>query len=144
MAIKICVVGSGYVGLVTGACLADFGTQVVCVDKDIAKIDLDDTIDIAEANHPGKSGDHIYRDALKRLRIMEYLYDKALNKKRIYPKNFTDLTEPESTTISMRETGDSTGIFSSFGRNAARQTSNTARNATLAATRGNVHKPCHF
>ena len=39
MAIKICVVGSGYVGLVTGACLADSGTQVVCVDKDVAKID---------------------------------------------------------------------------------------------------------
>ena len=35
---KICVVGSGYVGLVTGACLADFGTPVVCVDKDQDKI----------------------------------------------------------------------------------------------------------
>ena len=36
---KICVVGSGYVGLVTGACLADFGMQVTCVDKDEAKIE---------------------------------------------------------------------------------------------------------
>jgi UDPglucose 6-dehydrogenase len=36
---KICVVGSGYVGLVTGACLADFGMQVVGVDKDTAKIE---------------------------------------------------------------------------------------------------------
>ncbi len=36
---KICVVGSGYVGLVTGACLADFGTHVVCVDKDASKIE---------------------------------------------------------------------------------------------------------
>src|SRR5215207_7079321 len=35
---KICVVGSGYVGLVTGACLADFGMQVVGVDKDHAKV----------------------------------------------------------------------------------------------------------
>ena len=35
---KICVVGSGYVGLVTGACLADFGMQVTGVDKDEAKI----------------------------------------------------------------------------------------------------------
>jgi UDPglucose 6-dehydrogenase len=36
---NICVVGSGYVGLVTGACLADFGMHVVGVDKDIAKIE---------------------------------------------------------------------------------------------------------
>lgn len=30
---KICVIGTGYVGLVTGACLADFGNEVICVDK---------------------------------------------------------------------------------------------------------------
>jgi UDPglucose 6-dehydrogenase len=35
---KICVVGSGYVGLVTGACLADLGMTVTGVDKDAAKI----------------------------------------------------------------------------------------------------------
>jgi UDPglucose 6-dehydrogenase len=35
---NICVVGSGYVGLVTGACLADFGMHVVGVDKDHGKI----------------------------------------------------------------------------------------------------------
>jgi UDPglucose 6-dehydrogenase len=35
---NICVVGSGYVGLVTGACLADFGVNVVGVDKDVAKV----------------------------------------------------------------------------------------------------------
>lgn len=35
----ICVVGTGYVGLVTGACLADFGMDVTCVDKDTDKID---------------------------------------------------------------------------------------------------------
>ncbi len=36
---NICVVGTGYVGLVAGTCLADFGTNVTCVDKDPAKID---------------------------------------------------------------------------------------------------------
>ncbi|WP_133365845.1 UDP-glucose dehydrogenase family protein [Qipengyuania sediminis] len=36
---KIAMVGSGYVGLVSGACFADFGHQVVCIDKDQAKID---------------------------------------------------------------------------------------------------------
>ena len=34
----ICVVGTGYVGLVTGACLADFGINVTCVDNDEGKI----------------------------------------------------------------------------------------------------------
>ena len=31
---NVCIVGSGYVGLVTGACFAEFGVQVVCADKD--------------------------------------------------------------------------------------------------------------
>jgi UDPglucose 6-dehydrogenase len=35
---KICVVGSGYVGLVTGSCLADFGMHVTGVDVDEAKV----------------------------------------------------------------------------------------------------------
>jgi UDPglucose 6-dehydrogenase len=37
---NICMVGTGYVGLVTGACLADFGMDVTCVDKDETKIAL--------------------------------------------------------------------------------------------------------
>ncbi len=36
---RITMIGSGYVGLVSGACLSDFGHDVVCVDKDAAKID---------------------------------------------------------------------------------------------------------
>ena len=35
---RITMIGSGYVGLVSGACLADFGHEVVCVDKDENKI----------------------------------------------------------------------------------------------------------
>jgi len=35
---RITVVGTGYVGLVTGACLADFGNRVICVDSDDRKI----------------------------------------------------------------------------------------------------------
>jgi UDPglucose 6-dehydrogenase len=35
----IAMIGAGYVGLVSGACFADFGYQVVCVDADAAKID---------------------------------------------------------------------------------------------------------
>jgi UDPglucose 6-dehydrogenase len=35
---RIVMVGSGYVGLVSGACFADFGHDVICVDKDAGKI----------------------------------------------------------------------------------------------------------
>ena len=37
---KICMIGTGYVGLVSGACFADLGNTVWCVDKDIEKIDI--------------------------------------------------------------------------------------------------------
>ena len=37
---KVSIYGSGYVGLVTGACLAEVGNEVVCMDIDQAKIDL--------------------------------------------------------------------------------------------------------
>jgi UDPglucose 6-dehydrogenase len=36
--VKLCVVGVGYVGLVTGACFAEAGNQVTCVDSDVNKI----------------------------------------------------------------------------------------------------------
>src|SRR6185436_2265712 len=38
MSEPIAVLGTGYVGLVTGTCLADLGNKVVCVDKDQRKI----------------------------------------------------------------------------------------------------------
>ena len=36
---KVTIVGTGYVGLVTGTCLSDFGLEVICVDKDNKKIE---------------------------------------------------------------------------------------------------------
>lgn len=36
----IAVIGTGYVGIVSGACLADFGMKVICVDKDKEKIEM--------------------------------------------------------------------------------------------------------
>ena len=36
---RITMIGSGYVGLVSGVCFADFGHDVICVDKDVNKID---------------------------------------------------------------------------------------------------------
>ena len=36
---KLAVIGTGYVGLVSGACFSEFGFDVICIDKDAAKID---------------------------------------------------------------------------------------------------------
>ena len=37
---KLTIIGTGYVGLVTGTCFAEVGHQVVCVDNDAAKVKL--------------------------------------------------------------------------------------------------------
>ena len=34
---RVAMIGTGYVGLVSGACFADFGHHVTCVDKDAAR-----------------------------------------------------------------------------------------------------------
>src|SRR5690606_32699203 len=36
---RVAMIGTGYVGLVSGACFADFGHTVTCVDKDASKIE---------------------------------------------------------------------------------------------------------
>ena len=53
---RITMIGTGYVGLVSGACFADFGHVVTCVDKDVSKIDRLNAGDIP-----------IYEPGLKRL-----------------------------------------------------------------------------
>ena len=37
---KIAIIGSGYVGLVTGTCFSDLGNEVICADNDSSKVDL--------------------------------------------------------------------------------------------------------
>jgi nucleotide sugar dehydrogenase len=36
---KICVIGTGYVGLVTGTCFADLGNDVICLDVDLSRVE---------------------------------------------------------------------------------------------------------
>jgi UDPglucose 6-dehydrogenase len=35
---KLCMIGTGYVGLVSGVCFSDLGNDVICVDRDLKKI----------------------------------------------------------------------------------------------------------
>ena len=35
---KLCMIGTGYVGLVSGVCFSDLGNDVICVDRDSIKI----------------------------------------------------------------------------------------------------------
>lgn len=61
---KLCVIGTGYVGLVTGTCFAEMGNDVICVDNDKSKIDmlLEGQIPIYE---PGLE-DMVRRNALEK------------------------------------------------------------------------------
>tara|TARA_B110001452_G_scaffold83210_1_gene68070 strand:+ start:562 stop:1860 length:1299 start_codon:yes stop_codon:yes gene_type:complete len=36
---KLCMIGTGYVGLVSGVCFSDLGNEVICVDKDLKKVE---------------------------------------------------------------------------------------------------------
>ena len=36
---KLCMIGTGYVGLVSGACFSDLGNDVICVDRDKKKVE---------------------------------------------------------------------------------------------------------
>jgi len=61
--VNICVIGSGYVGLVAAVCFAEMGHQVTCVDNDKAKVDLlrSGGVPIYEDHLPELLGKHLGR-----------------------------------------------------------------------------------
>src|SRR5258708_11968622 len=61
--VSICVIGSGYVGLVAAVCFAEMGHQVTCVDNDEAKVKLlrEGGVPIFEEHLPELLGKHLGR-----------------------------------------------------------------------------------
>ena len=52
---KLCMIGTGYVGLVSGVCFSDLGNDVICVDRDIKKIDnLNNGADLSQIYNVAK------------------------------------------------------------------------------------------
>jgi UDPglucose 6-dehydrogenase len=68
---KVSIVGTGYVGLVTGACLAECGHDVICVDVDPRKVEM---INAAQAPiHERGLGELLQRNSGRRLRAVTNL-----------------------------------------------------------------------
>src|SRR5438093_11800866 len=79
----LAIIGSGYVGLVTGACFADVGHNVICVDNDVQKIKLlqDGKIPIYE---PGLE-EVIHRNvSAHRLRFSDSIRDGVDNSQVVF------------------------------------------------------------
>ena len=75
---KLCMIGTGYVGLVSGTCFADIGNQVVCVDKDLIKL-KNSKSGISPIYEPGLD------ELIKKIILQkDYLLQLILNKQLIH------------------------------------------------------------
>ena len=73
---KIAMIGTGYVGLVSGVCFSDFGHDVICVDKDPSKIEL-----LRNGEVP------IYEPGLDQLMALALPFAWVLEQARVQPQS---------------------------------------------------------
>jgi len=80
---SVAIIGTGYVGLVSGACLADFGNTVICVDIDRNKIEClkNGEIPIYE---PGLEDVVVRNTMAQRLRFTDSLPDAVANSEVVF------------------------------------------------------------
>src|SRR3982750_243463 len=80
---KLAIIGTGYVGLVTGTCLADSGNDVTCVDIDQAKIERLERGDIP-IYEPGLSELVLRNAAAGRLKFTTHTADAVRNARLVF------------------------------------------------------------
>ena len=83
---RVAMIGTGYVGLVSGACFADFGHEVVCVDKDTGKIAALTRGEVPIFDAAYVEVDRTHPNGLHKLKFNEAL-------KRVLDRLATDLIE---------------------------------------------------
>ena len=59
---KLCMIGTGYVGLVSGVCFSDMGNSVICVDRDVNKIN---NLKMKKAVNLMENGDNFIDNSLR-------------------------------------------------------------------------------
>jgi UDPglucose 6-dehydrogenase len=99
---SVAIIGTGYVGLVSGACLADFGNNVTCVDIDKNKIEKLKKGEIP-VYEPGLADVVMRNSAMKRLHFTDSLPDAVAQNEVIFIAVGTPPSEDGSADLSYVE-----------------------------------------
>ena len=77
---KLCMIGTGYVGLVSGVCFADLGNDVICVDKDNNKIIIGRNNTLLRIVYEIADSNEIIPAAVSRLKTLPVPMEMIINR----------------------------------------------------------------